>query len=242
MILSCFPLPVHSSLPQSSTIQALRAAVRAWYRVSVPSGDSLEAPQCCQQGGKPYQVFCLDDRLSIPGSKPICLYQNKWHALLENKKEILAVGLALPEVHKYDINTPTTALDEALEEEPPSSLKEPPPAKTPTLPSTSEATVHSQTQDQQLRLLPIPTEICTSPIISPIMTLQPLRSHQASPYYSQPDQPHHQAHHPLADQTLQPPPVMEEAKEGAAEEEVEVEEEVEEEDPHSGYHSQAWEW
>ena len=71
------------------------------YRVIV-----LEKYCTVNKRGKPYQVYCLDDKLSIPGSKPICLYQNKWHSLLVSQKGTSAVGPEVLEVHKYDINTP----------------------------------------------------------------------------------------------------------------------------------------
>ena len=98
------------------------------YRVIV-----LEKYCAVNKRGKPYQVYCLDDKLSTPGSKPICLYQNKWHGLLVSQKGTSAVGPEVPEVHKYDINTPISTLSEALGEEPPPPLKEPPSIKTPTL-------------------------------------------------------------------------------------------------------------
>ena len=77
----------------------------------------LEKYSAVNKRGKPYQVYCLDDKLSIPGSKPICLYQNKWHGLLVSQKGTSAVGPEVPEVHKYDINTPISTLNEALREE-----------------------------------------------------------------------------------------------------------------------------
>jgi hypothetical protein len=42
--------------------------------------------------GKPYQFFCKKDNLSIKNSKPICLYNNKWHMLLTSKKKKTSVG------------------------------------------------------------------------------------------------------------------------------------------------------
>ena len=98
-------------LTMTSSSQGLTIELSAWKNIAL-----------LNKRGKPYQVYCLDDKLSIPESKPSCLYQNKWHGLLVSQKGTSAVGPILPEVHKYDINTPTTTLNEALKEEAPPPL------------------------------------------------------------------------------------------------------------------------
>ena len=66
--------------------------------------------------GKPYQVYCLDctSREASQEANRFCLYQNKWHSLLVSQKGTSAVGPEVPEVHKYDINTPISTLNESI--------------------------------------------------------------------------------------------------------------------------------
>ena len=117
----------------------------------------LEVYISLNKKGKPYQVCCDQDNLNPAKARPVCLYQNKWHALLTSRKGISGLGDPLPNIHQYDINSPITALSEALEEEPlpqtskPSKDKE----EQPTSPTSTETTTQSHTENQKLQLAPI---------------------------------------------------------------------------------------
>ena len=131
----------------------------------------LEVYSSLNKKGKPYQVCCDQDNLNPAKARPVCLYQNKWHALLTSKKGTSGLGDPLPNVHWYDIDSPITALSEALEEKPlprtPEPLKDK--EEQPTSPTSTETTIQSHIENQKLQLAPISEHIWTSPIISPTM-------------------------------------------------------------------------
>jgi hypothetical protein len=123
------------------------------------------------KAGKPYLIFCEGDELSYSRSRPVCLYQGLWHALRISKKGKTALGEPLPSIHNYDINPPAAALEEALvETEPQASTEIPTQEKTlPTSPTNTSASIQSTHHTALLRLAPVPNDIRTSPVVSPIM-------------------------------------------------------------------------
>ena len=131
----------------------------------------LEVYSSLNKKGKPYQVCCDQDNLNPTKAQPVCLYQNRWHTLLTSRKGISGLGDPLSDFHRYDIDSPITALSEVLEEEPlPRTLKPPKDdEEQPTSPTSTETTTQSHTENQRLQLAPIPEHIRTSPIISPAM-------------------------------------------------------------------------
>jgi hypothetical protein len=123
------------------------------------------------KAGKPYLIFCEGDELSYSRSRPACLYQGQWHALRICKKGKTALGDPLPSIHNYDINPPAAALEEALvETDPQMSTETPTQERTlPTSPTNTSASIQSTHHTALLRLAPVPNEIRTSPVVSPIM-------------------------------------------------------------------------
>ena len=115
----------------------------------------LEVYSSLNKRGKPYQVCCDQDNLNPARARPVCLYQNKWHALLTSKRGNSGLGDPLLDIHQYNIDSPITALSEALEEEPPLQTPEPSRDKEeqPTFPTSMETT--TQSENQRLQLAPI---------------------------------------------------------------------------------------
>jgi hypothetical protein len=151
--------PKESTDPRIELMDSELLVTRPNYRVIC-----LETYITDNKKGKPYQVFCESDDLSLRNHKPVCLYENKWHTLLTSKKKKRSVvGHYLPEIHNYDTNPPTRALIQALTEPLPTEPAKRTEAKqTPSIaPTSAPLSPQSTSFARQLCLAPICEEPTT---------------------------------------------------------------------------------
>jgi hypothetical protein len=156
-----------SSLPEIKVLSDQEILItRPNYRIV-----RCETYVASNKAGKPYLIFCEGDELSYSRSRSVCLYQGLWNALRISKKGKTALEEPLPSIHNYDINLPAAALEEALVETDPQTNTGIP-AQEGTLPASPTNTftlIQSTHHTALLWLAPIPDNIRTSPIASPIM-------------------------------------------------------------------------